>query len=171
MNNKTSFHIRPIWLTATAGCVCMAGFLYLFLAKNEDDILHRIECICGLLVCVCIIVISGRGFILDANYFTITWFGIVLDKIAWDDISQVVVLKRKVPPRANCLFTQDRVIYVTIKPADQFPVYARPMLSYRLSNLFLVWRIYLYHALPSVESELLDTFERFFGEITRINHT
>lgn len=170
MKNSTSYRVPPLWPFAIITLLCAAMLVYLVLTKHNDSVFSLIETIILVLGSTYVFIVCWRGFVLDADCFIITWFGITLERVPWDNISQVVLVHKKVLPNADRTILHSRVLYVTIKPAGQFPTYAKAMFSYRLCNPFLIWRIYLYSDLPSTEEELLDAFGRFFGDITIVDH-
>lgn len=147
MAKNDRFRVRPLWIALVFLVFALVlGIDSLFGSAEVAFISNRVRSKMMILCipfCIYYIPRCIWGYGLDRDYFTvyILWFPV--QRIPWDDVSQVICVHLEEAVQKKSTARKVTYICVTIKPADPVPFFYRKELGQHWRrNIFLVWNLY-----------------------------
>ena len=154
MEKEKPFKVHPLWFfMAIFGVVLVLGVLAFFGFTDTSSYRSELRATMMILyipVCLYYIPRCMWGYGLDRAYFTIYILWFPVQRIPWDEVSQVVYVHLGKNAQKKSATWKKEYILVTIKPADSAPFFYHEELGkHWRRNLFLVWN--LYFTSPEIE--------------------
>lgn len=171
MKNKTNrYYIHAGWLVILFLLIAFPVALYELydLWQNPHMGDHRSKALLLTIVTMVPVAVAleGRGYVLSEGYFTVTWFGIPVNKTSWDQVAQVIYVKRDWKKNYRGVTWGNReMICVSIKPAQPFPYKKNELLrKHWWRNFLLVWNVRFLN--PQTKGKAhLQAFQKYWGEV------
>lgn len=160
-NNSNDCYVIGIdWLAVIVLSIVLIGSYYLLNRQSQPSLPWNRVSVLHIIVVLLFLLSSLKCYVLDNQGFSIRIFNIQLKRISWNQIGEVILVRKK---KNSALSAADGILLVTPLNCEPFKIGVDKVDRYVFRHTFSAYSISIYSRKQA--NDIAAAFEKYYGSI------